>query len=163
MFFCSWIKLYTGQLFISLSSSCHTDGEIRGRIGCRVGDLCTQPSSIPDTDPCAAEGDPIDFFTDNPLLPFSGFTWTLIGDASIRSPHTARRLTLEECKLNCEDGTWKECKGFSRYISVADTAPGVCWWVNDTALFVEDDRNNDEALYSLVSKAGNGLGSVYTG
>lgn len=44
---------------------------------------------------------------------------------------------------------------------MADTAPGVCWWVNDTALFVEDDRNNDEALYSLVSKAGDARSRIW--
>eukprot|EP01047_Picozoa_sp_COSAG01_P067865 COSAG01_NODE_9673_length_2372_cov_147.482622_2_plen_230_part_00 len=61
--------------------------------------------------------------------------------------YTTGTGTLAECYQQCSDGTWPNCKGFSRYISAADTASAACWWVTTTGNFVYDDGNSNEHLY----------------
>jgi hypothetical protein len=39
----------------------------------------------------------------------------------------------------CSDGTWANCKGFSCYGYVNDTASAACWWVTSTTSFSYDD------------------------
>jgi hypothetical protein len=77
--------------------------------------------------------------------------FTVDNDGSVRhtasSRYTTGTGTLAQCYQQCSDGTWANCKGFSRYMSAADTASAACWWVTSTANFVYDDGNSNEHLY----------------
>ena len=49
----------------------------------------------------------------------------------------------------CQNGTWTQCTGFSRYSNVWPTQVADCWWVNSSTLYILDDSNNNEDLQIL--------------
>eukprot|EP01047_Picozoa_sp_COSAG01_P049458 COSAG01_NODE_4905_length_4639_cov_14.340088_1_plen_768_part_10 len=73
--------------------------------------------------------------------------FTVDNDGSVTGSYTTGTGTLAQCYQQCSDGTWANCKGFSRYMSAADTASAACWWVTSTGNFVYDDGNSNEHLY----------------